>query len=145
MEYNPAMNTSSLAASAARLETPLYAALRFVAGAMFSFHGAQKILGWFATHPGPEFGTQLWLGGVIELVAGVLIALGLFTRGAAFVAAGTMAVAYSQFHWKLAVANFAWLPIVNKGELAALYCFVFLLVMARGSGPLSLDAALRRR
>jgi putative oxidoreductase len=145
MEYTSTMNTGSLAAAAARLEVPIYAALRFVAGTMFSFHGAQKILGWFAAHPGPAFGTQLWLGGVIELVAGVLIALGLFTRGAAFVAAGTMAVAYFQFHWKLAVADFAWLPIVNKGELAALYCFVFLLLLARGSGPFSLDAALRRR
>ncbi|HYG67086.1 MAG TPA: DoxX family protein [Anaeromyxobacteraceae bacterium] len=138
------MHVSSLSAAAARLEAPAWFALRFVAGAMFSFHGAQKILGWFAMHPAPAFGTQLWLGGVIELVAGVLVALGLFTRGAAFIASGTMAVAYVQFHWKLAVANFAWLPIVNKGELAALYCFVFLLFVARGPGAVSLDA-LRRR
>lgn len=138
------MNTRALSASASRLEVPAYAALRFVAGAMFSFHGAQKILGWFATHPGPALGTQLWLGGVIELVAGTLIALGLFTRAAAFIAAGTMAVAYTQFHWKLALAGFAWLPIVNKGELAALYCFVFLLVLAHGPGAASIDGARRR-
>lgn len=139
------MNTHALAASAARLETPAYAALRFVAGAMFLFHGAQKLLGWFATAPGPAVGTQLWLGGIIELVTGTLVALGLFTRAAAFLASGTMAVAYLQFHWKLSVASWAWLPIVNKGELAALYCFVFLFVLARGPGPVSLDAALRRR
>lgn len=139
------MNTHALASSAARLETPAYAALRFIAGAMFLFHGAQKLLGWFATSPGPAVGTQLWLGGIIELVTGTLIALGLFTRAAAFLAAGTMAVAYLQFHWKLSVASWAWLPIVNKGELAALYCFVFLFVLARGPGPVSLDRALRRR
>jgi putative oxidoreductase len=139
------MNPRALAASAARLETPTYAALRFVAGAMFAFHGAQKILGWLATNPRPAVGTQLWFGGLIELGCGSLIALGLFTRAAAFLAAGTMAVAYFQFHWKLAVANWAWLPIVNKGELAALYCFVFLLVTTRGPGSISLDAALRRR
>jgi putative oxidoreductase len=138
------MNARALAASAAHLEVPAYAALRIVAGAMFTFHGAQKILGWFAAHPGPAMGTQLWLGGVIELVAGALIALGLFTRAAAFLAAGTMAVAYTQFHWKLDLTNFAWLPIVNKGELAALYCFVFLFVVARGPGAVSVDAARRR-
>lgn len=138
------MNTRTLAASAARLEIPTYAALRFVAGAMLSFHGAQKLLGWFATNPRPAVGTQLWLGGIIELTCGTLVALGLFTRAAAFLASGTMAVAYLQFHWKLAVASWAWLPIVNKGELAALYCFVFLFVMTRGPGPVSLDAALRR-
>jgi putative oxidoreductase len=138
------MNTRTLAASATRLETPIYAALRFVAGAMFAFHGAQKLLGWFATNPRPTVGTQLWFGGIIELTCGALVALGLFTRPAALLASGTMAVAYLQFHWKLATASFQWLPIVNKGELAVLYCFVFLFVVARGAGPASLDAALRR-
>ncbi|ABS24790.1 DoxX family protein [Anaeromyxobacter sp. Fw109-5] len=137
------MDTRALAATAARLETLAYAALRLVAGAMFAFHGAQKILGWLPAGPAPALGTQLWFGGIIELVGGTLIALGLFTRAAAFLASGTMAVAYTQFHWKLAVANFAWLPSVNKGELAALYCFLFLFVMARGPGPASLDAVLR--
>lgn len=137
------MDTRALAATAARLETPAYAALRFVAGVMFAFHGAQKILGWLSAGPAPAVGTQVWFGGIIELVGGTVIALGLFTRAAAFLASGTMAVAYTQFHWKLAVANFAWLPLVNKGELAALYCFLFLFVMARGPGPASLDAVLR--
>ncbi|WP_242343716.1 DoxX family protein [Anaeromyxobacter terrae] len=134
------MTTRALAATAARLETPLYTALRAVAGAMFMFHGAQKILGWLAAGPGPAAGTQLWFGGIIELAAGTLIALGLFTRAAAFLASGTMAVAYLQFHWKLALSGFAWLPAVNKGELAALYCFLFLYVTARGPGAISVDA-----
>ena len=105
---------------------------------------APEILGWLATNPRPAVGTRLWFGGLIELGCGSLIALGLFTRAAAFLAAGTMAVAYFQFHWKLAVANFAWLPMVNR-DCAALYCFVFLLVMTRGPGYVSLDSALRRR
>jgi putative oxidoreductase len=128
----------------ARLEAPAYALLRFVAGAMFTCHGLQKILGLYATGARPAFGTQSWVGGWIELVGGVLIALGLFTRVAAFLASGTMAVAYFQFHWKLQLGGGKWLPVVNKGELAALYCFVFLFICARGPGIASLDRRLRR-
>jgi putative oxidoreductase len=114
--------------------------LRIVAGAMFACHGAQKILGVLAP-PGhqPAVGSQLWIGGVIELVGGILIALGLFTRPAALLASGTMAVAYVQFHWKLALENWKFLPIVNGGELAVLYCFVFLVFALSGAGALSLD------
>lgn len=127
----------------ARFETITYAALRMVAGFMFLWHGTQKLIGVPAAKAMPEVFTQKWFGGVIELVAGALIMLGLFTRPAAFIAAGTMAVAYIQFHWKLSFgADF--LPIVNKGELAALYCFVFLLIWARGAGPVSIDRQLRR-
>src|SRR5688572_27103984 len=108
----------------ARLETVSYAALRVVAGFMFLFHGTQKLLGFPAAKVMPELWSQKWIGGVIELVAGALIMVGLLTRPAAFLAAGTMAVAYIQFHWKGALgADF--LPLVNKGELAVLYCFVF--------------------
>ena len=138
------MRTKNLAASAARFEAPAYALLRIVAGAMLSCHGMQKLLGWFTTMHGPKVGSQLWFGGVIELVGGLLIALGLFTRAAAFIAAGMMAVAYFQFHWKLALDAWKWLPIVNKGELAVLYCFVFLFIAARGAGAASLDRAVRR-
>jgi putative oxidoreductase len=129
----------------ARYEPFSYVALRVVAGLLFSVHGMQKILGWFTDKPGPPFGSQLWLGGWIELVAGLLIALGLFTRPAAFLAAGTMAVAYFQFHWKLALAGSSWMPAVNKGELAVIYCFVFLFIATRGSGPWALDARLTKR
>lgn len=124
---------------ASRFEPAAYAALRIVSGALFTFHGVQKILGWLATKAPPAFGTQLWVGGVIELVGGALIALGLFTRHAAFLCSGTMAVAYTQFHWKLAFAGSQWLPIVNKGELAVVYCFVFLYIWTQGSGIASLD------
>jgi putative oxidoreductase len=127
-----------------RLENAAYALLRIVAGAMFSCHGMQKILGWFATSARPPVGSQIWVGGIIELSCGLLIALGLFTRPAAFLAAGTMAVAYFQFHWKLAFDAWKWLPIINKGELAALYCFLFLFIAARGAGAPSLDRRLRR-
>jgi putative oxidoreductase len=127
-----------------RLEGLAYAALRIVAGAMFSCHGMQKILGWFAASARPAVGSQAWIGGLIELACGVLIALGLFTRPAAFLASGTMAVAYIQFHWKLAFAAWKWLPIINKGELAALYCFLFLFIAARGAGVAALDRRFRR-
>jgi len=127
-----------------RFETPAYAVLRIVSGALFACHGMQKILGWFTTALRPAVGSQVWIGGWIELVGGLLIALGLFARPAAFLAAGTMAVAYFQFHWKLALTGWKWLPIVNKGELAAVYCFLFLYIAARGAGLVSLDRRLRR-
>lgn len=125
----------------ARLESISYAALRIVAGAMFLFHGIPKLFGVLGA--AKPVGSQLWFGGVIELVAGALIALGLFTRPAALIASGTMAVAYFQFHWKLQFTD-AFLPLVNKGELAALYCFVFLLIAIRGAGVASVDRALGR-
>ncbi len=128
--------------SVSRFEPIAFAALRIVAGFLFSFHGVQKVFGVLTSKPPPAFGSQLWLGGWIELVGGVLLALGLFTRYVALLCAGTMAVAYTQFHWKLALDGWQWLPIVNKGELAALYCFVFLFIGAHGPGVLSLD---RRR
>jgi len=122
-----------------RFEPAAYAALRVVSGVLFAFHGVQKIFGWVTAKAPPAFGSQLWLGGIIELVGGALIALGLFTRHAAFLCSGTMAVAYTQFHWKLTLAGAQWLPIVNKGELAVVYCFVFLYIWTQGSGVASLD------
>jgi len=127
-----------------RLEEPAYAALRVVSGVLFSVHGMQKILGWFSTKSGPAFGSQLWVGGVIELVAGLLIAVGLYTRPAAFLASGTMAVAYTQFHWKLELSGSQWMPIVNKGELAVIYCFLFLFIATRGSGIAAIDRRFGR-
>src|SRR5689334_17439024 len=109
----------------ARFEEPTYAALRIVSALMLSFHGMQKIFHLLTQSP-PAFGSQLWFGGVIELVCGTLMALGLFTRPAAFLASGTMAVAYIQFHWKLQLAASRWLPAINKGELAVVFCFLFL-------------------
>jgi putative oxidoreductase len=123
-----------------RIQSLAGGVLRIVAGAMFACHGAQKILGVLTTpsHQ-PAVGSQLWIGGIIELVGGILIALGLFTRPAALLASGTMAVAYFQFHWKLALGDWKFLPIMNGGELAVLYCFVFLVFAVSGAGALSLD------
>ena len=121
----------------AKYESQAYALMRIVAGFMFSFHGAQKVLGMLAEMQ-PVIGSQLWIGGVIELVGGLAIMLGLRTRWAAFICSGEMAVAYFQFHWKFQLGP-AFFPGVNKGELAVLYCFVFLLIACKGAGIWSLD------
>jgi putative oxidoreductase len=121
-----------------------YTVLRVVAGFMLPWHGAQKIFGVLTTKAF-SFGEkpQLWIGGLIELVCGIAIAAGIFTRWAALVASGTMAVAYWQFHvgsdWSAAHL----LPVVNKGELAALYTFVFLYIATKGPGRASLDRAFK--
>ena len=120
-----------------RFAPQLYAILRIVAGLMFAMHGTQKLFGW----PGgkPPAGVLLYqVAGVIELVGGLLIAIGLFTGLAAFISSGQMAAAYFMRH---ATKDF-W-PILNEGELAVLYCFVFLFMAAYGSGIWSVDAARR--
>jgi putative oxidoreductase len=114
-----------------------YTLLRLVAGLMFSFHGFQKIFGVLTTFQ-PRVGTQLWLGGIIELIAGLAIAAGAYTTWAAFLASGTMAVAYVQFHWKLSTGA-SFFPTVNQGELALLYSIVFLYIACRGGGRWSVD------
>ena len=116
--------------------------MRVVAGLLFAFHGLQKIFGVLSDRQ-PTFGTQVWFGGLIELVGGALIAAGLFTPWAAFLASGTMAVAYAQFHWKFDFGS-GFFPAVNKGELALVYAVVFLDIAARGGGRWSLDRLLRR-
>jgi putative oxidoreductase len=127
-----------------RFQPVAYDLLRFFAGALFSVHGMQKIFG-FMAQPQPAPFTQAWIGGLIELVCGILIALGLFTRLAAFIASGEMAVAFFQFHFKGVFANWNWLPHVNGGEMAVLYCFIFLYLATRGSGRFGLDAMRSRR
>jgi putative oxidoreductase len=114
-----------------------YALLRFFSGAMFLWHGSQKLLGYPPLPEGIELPPFVLYGaGPIELIGGILIAIGLFTRWAAFIASGTMAAAY----W-IAHGTRAFLPIENQGELAALYCFVFLYIAANGGGKWSIDAA----
>ncbi len=114
--------------------------LRIVAGFLFIQHGTQKWLAFPVPRANP---TELWTlsgaAGVLELGGGFLLLLGLFTRPVAFVLSGLMAFAYFIAH---APANF-W-PIVNRGELAALYCFVFLYIAAAGGGPWSADRLLRK-
>ncbi len=114
-----------------------YALLRIMAGLMFSFHGIQKILGVLSEFQ-PPVGSQLWFGGIIELVGGLAVLLGFQTSVAAFLCSGEMAVAYFQVHWKFRIGP-EFFPALNKGELAALYCFVFLLIACRGGGKWSLD------
>jgi putative oxidoreductase len=124
----------------ARLKQPpaefSFVLLRIVSGLMFAFHGAQKLFGIYGKAPTP-FGTQIWFGGLIEFVGGLAIALGVYTRCAAFLASGTMAVAYVQFHWQLALGERFW-PAINQGELALLYAFLFLFIACRGGGKWTL-------
>ncbi|HZS11731.1 MAG TPA: DoxX family protein [Nitrospirales bacterium] len=113
-----------------------YAMLRIVTGFLFVWHGAQKLLAIPAPMP-PEVPAFIIYGaGPIELVGGLLVMIGLWTGWAAFLCSGLMAVAYWMAHGTQAL-----LPIMNKGELAALYCFVFLYISTQGSGIWSVDAA----
>lgn len=118
----------------------LYAVLRIVAGLMFAMHGSQKLLG----IPGGKDPVSLFsltgLAGVIELVAGLMIAFGFLASLAAFIASGEMAVAFFMAH----VPRHP-LPILNGGETAVLFCFLFLYIAARGSGVWSLDSLRKRR
>ena len=126
-----------LRAPLARLSEPVYAAFRVVAGAMFAMHGAQKVLGAFGGQTQPV-GSLPWIAGVIELVCGILIAIGLLAGLAAFIASGEMAAAYFMAH-----APQGSNPLQNQGELAVLYCFVFLYIAARGAGSISVDGSMR--
>jgi putative oxidoreductase len=106
--------------------------MRIVVGLLFAFHGFQKVFGVLASYQ-PPVGSQLWFGGLIEIVTGVLIAVGFLTTWAAFLASGTMAVAYTQFHWKFSFGS-SFFPVVNEGELALVYAFVFLYIACKGAG-----------
>ena len=108
-----------------------YALLRIIAGILFAFHGAQKTLGVLGGFR-PAAGSELWFAGLIELFGGLAVALGLGTRIAAFVCSGEMAVAYFQAHWRFQLGS-QFFPVVNKGELAVLYCFLFLFIASRGA------------
>jgi putative oxidoreductase len=117
--------------------------LRVVVAVMFLQSGALKLFGWFGGMPaGVPMTPLIWAGGTIEVVGGVLIALGLLTRPAAFLCSGEMAVAYFYGHFRL--PGGFW-PIQNHGELAVVYCFFFLYLWAHGPGPVSLDARIASR
>ena len=122
----------------AKFQDQTYALMRIVVGFMFSFHGAQKIFGIMSEYPMPAVGSQMWIGGVIELVAGALIMVGFLTRWAAFLSSGQMAVAYFQFHWKFQTGP-QFFPGVNGGEPAVLYCFIFLYIACHGAVMWCLD------
>lgn len=118
-----------------------YFLFRVVTGMLFMQHGGQKIFDWFGGIPAefggrPDLLSQSGVGGMIEFGCGLLVMIGLLTRPAAFLASGTMAVAYFQFHFK---AEKFW-PMQNGGEAAVLFCFIFLVIFAFGGGPWSLDS-----
>jgi putative oxidoreductase len=118
-----------------------FALLRIVSGLMFACHGGQKVFGMFDpshTHKA-ALASLFGVGGIIELVGGFLIALGLFGGFAAFLCSGQMAFAYFMAHFSK-----GFFPIINGGELAVLYCFVFLYIAFHGSGILSIDHLLNR-
>ena len=122
-----------------------YFLLRVVAGLLFFQAGSMKMLGWFGGMPGQPGSTaplmsQIGIGGVLEFFGGLAIMLGLLTRPVAFILSGEMAVAYWQFH----APNGAW-PILNHGEPAVLFCFIFLYMAAQGGGDWSLDSLIRGR
>ena len=120
-----------------KFNSQVYAAMRIVAGFLFLWHGMQKLFGIPSAMPAgvPAFIT--YVAGPIELIGGTLIMIGLFTHWAAFLASGQMAFAYWMAHGTKAL-----LPIQNNGELAALYCFIFLFISTQGSGIWSIDALL---
>ena len=113
-------------------EPQCYALMRIVTGFLFLWHGSQKVLGFPGERPAEAPFFVLAIAGPIELVGGILVMIGLLTRPAAFLSSGLMAFAYWLGHGTQAL-----LPIANRGELAALYCFVFLYIAARGAGILS--------
>ncbi|WP_339826493.1 DoxX family protein [uncultured Parasphingorhabdus sp.] len=111
-----------------------YALLRIVAGLLFMAHGVHKYFGFPIAFDFP-MSPVIYAAGAIELVAGAMIALGLFTRPAAFIASGMSAAAYWMAHGSTGL-----FPIANGGELVVLYCFIFLYIAARGAGIWSVDS-----
>ena len=128
-----------MAAPLARFSAPAYALLRIVAGLLFAMHGTQKLLGWPGGGNPVAYASLMGAAGVIEVGAGLMIALGLRTGIAAFIASGQMAFAYFMRH-----APVGPYPILNRGELAVLFCFLFLYMAATGSGIWSVDGGGRK-
>ena len=136
------MSTPPIVAKWQAMGPQLQSILRIVAAGMYITHGTMKLFAWPSSlMPGGgnvELMSQMGLGGVIEVVGGMLLLLGLFTRPIAFLVAGEMAVVYWQFHFPQS----PW-PVTSGGEIPALYCFIFLYISAVGPGPISLDAKRR--
>lgn len=116
-----------------------YAILRIVAGLMFAMHGSQKLLGWPGDGETVALDSMMGVAGIIELLGGILIAIGFLTSWAAFICSGEMAVAFFMAHFPQ-----HWNPLINQGETAVLYCFLFLYIASHGSGIWSVDAAMNR-
>jgi len=126
------------------LQSYALSVMRAVAGFTFSLHGVQKILGLLGGVGGKgttaSFGSLSWTAGILELCGGILLMLGLFTRPTAFILSGMMAFAYFMSH-----APRGFFPLLNGGELAALYSFVFLYLCTAGAGSWSLDRIVRKK
>lgn len=118
----------------------LYATLRIIAGLMFAFHGSQKLFAWPGGSAAVPLASLMGFAGLVELIGGLMIALGFLTSYAAFLASGQMAVAYFKAH-----APRGTFPLLNGGELAVVYCFLFLYIASQGGGGWSLDAMMRRK
>jgi len=123
-----------------RLQPYLLSMLRIMVGLLFMQHGLSKLFGFPAGAGFPAFLSLPWFEGCIELIGGGLIVIGLFTRSAAFITSGEMAIGYFMVH-----APKSFFPYVNGGNLAVLYCFVFLYLVVSGPGPISLDALLWKK
>ena len=118
-----------------RYADPVYCILRLISGLLLATHGAQKAFGMFGGKVAAA--PHMMFAGWVELVGGLFVAFGLLTRPAAFLCSGVMAVAYFMAH-----APGGWHPVINKGELAVVYCFLFLFIFFYGSGRFSLDALI---
>jgi putative oxidoreductase len=114
--------------------------LRVVSGSLFMQHGAQKLFGVLGREEAVEIVSLMGLAGVLELLGGLAIVLGIYTRPVAFILSGEMAVAYFMAHFPRAF----W-PIMNRGELPILFCFLFLFFFAVGGGTYSLDGLVRKK
>ncbi|HVF44778.1 MAG TPA: DoxX family protein [Pyrinomonadaceae bacterium] len=125
----------------ARATPRLLSVLRIITGFLLMAHGAQKLFGFLAPPgmPSATTGSLMWVAGVLEFFGGLIFLIGLFTRPVAFILAGLMAVAYFMAH-----APGGFWPLQNKGELAVLYCFVFLFFAVAGGGVWSVDWCIRR-
>lgn len=121
-----------------RLNGEIYSMMRIVAGFLLLWHGSSKLFGFPKESGAPAY--VLYIAGPIELLGGVLLMLGLFTRPVAFLCSGLMASAYWMAHGRNGL-----LPLLNGGELAAIYCFVFLFIASQGGGKWSLDVFRGRR
>lgn len=139
--------TNGLDRRLARHAPAVLSLFRLVYGLLFAAYGSRSLVDWPVRSPVVvEFGSWPgWYAGLIEVVAGLLIAAGLFTRAAAFIASGQMAVAYFWMHQPQALWPVADPPAGNGGALSILFCFAFLLLVFSGGGSHSIDALLRRR
>jgi len=126
--------------TATRLAPYVLSILRIVAALLFLEHGTSRLFGWPSPLPTPALLSMYWFAGAIELVGGILLLFGLFTRCAAFIASGEMAFAYFISH-----APSSFFPILNRGDAAILYCFVFLYIAFAGGGPWSIDTIFRAK